>query len=224
MGTRHLILASVDGQTKLAQYGQWDGYPEGQGVTVIKFLHATLNTPGALAHFTEQLRRSRFLTDEDIDQKWVECGAKAGAELVGMDVADRVKEKYPALSRDTGAHVLSLISEAQTGLDLKDTASFAGDSLFCEWAYLIDLDRQCLEIYKGFNVTPLGPDDRFFPLQDLTREGDYYPIRKVCEFSFDALPEVEEFSQKVHSFLPSEDDEDLDADEDFIPPSPSIKL
>jgi hypothetical protein len=40
MGTRHLIAAKIDGVYKLAQYGQWDGYPDGQGVAVLDFLAA----------------------------------------------------------------------------------------------------------------------------------------------------------------------------------------
>jgi len=32
MGTRHLSMAyNKGGEVKVAQYGQWDGYPEGQG-------------------------------------------------------------------------------------------------------------------------------------------------------------------------------------------------
>lgn len=31
MGTRNLTAVYLDGQYKVAQYGQWDGYPEGQG-------------------------------------------------------------------------------------------------------------------------------------------------------------------------------------------------
>ena len=38
MGTRHLILVWYKGKWQIAQYGQWDGYPEGQGSTVLKFL------------------------------------------------------------------------------------------------------------------------------------------------------------------------------------------
>jgi len=29
MGTRHCIIAVCDGEHKIAQYGQWDGYPTG---------------------------------------------------------------------------------------------------------------------------------------------------------------------------------------------------
>ena len=37
MGTRHLTAVHVDGEYKIAQYGQWDGYPEGQGMTALTF-------------------------------------------------------------------------------------------------------------------------------------------------------------------------------------------
>ena len=30
--------------------------------------------------------------------------------------------------------------------------SFIYDSLFCEWAYIINLDEECLEVYKGLNT------------------------------------------------------------------------
>lgn len=35
MGTRNLTAVYLDGQYKVAQYGQWDGYPEGQGITAL---------------------------------------------------------------------------------------------------------------------------------------------------------------------------------------------
>ena len=38
MGTRNLTAVYLDGQYKVAQYGQWDGYPEGQGITALTFL------------------------------------------------------------------------------------------------------------------------------------------------------------------------------------------
>ena len=34
---------------------------------------------------------------------------------------------------------------------LVNEKAFAGDSLFCEWAYVLDLDKETLEIYHGFN-------------------------------------------------------------------------
>ena len=40
MGTRHLIIVKSEGKTKVAQYGQWDGYPTGQGKDIAIFLHS----------------------------------------------------------------------------------------------------------------------------------------------------------------------------------------
>jgi hypothetical protein len=34
MGTRNLIAVFFDGEYRVAQYSQWDGYPEGQGGNV----------------------------------------------------------------------------------------------------------------------------------------------------------------------------------------------
>lgn len=38
MGTRNLTMV-IDrkGEIKVAQYGQWDGYPSGQGATILEF-------------------------------------------------------------------------------------------------------------------------------------------------------------------------------------------
>ena len=37
---------------------------------------------------------------------------------------------------------------------MPDNLDFAQDSLFCEWAYVVDLDAGVLEVYKGFQTEP----------------------------------------------------------------------
>lgn len=40
--------------------------------------------------------------------------------------------------------------------EFTDDSEFLYDSLFCEWAYIVNLDTKELEIYKGFNKLPDG--------------------------------------------------------------------
>jgi hypothetical protein len=54
---------------------------------------------------------------------------------------------YDLLRSDQG----DLEAYAEIGLMI-DSASFIKDSLFCEWAYIINLDRGVLEVYRGFQT------------------------------------------------------------------------
>jgi hypothetical protein len=64
-------------------------------------------------------------------------------------------------------------------------ASFLIDSLFCEYAYIINLDTEELEVYKGFNQDP-DADGRYAKLKnpDWTRD-DGHVIK--CEYNGVAL-------------------------------------
>ena len=46
MGTRHRQeVITKDGEMRIQQYGQWDGYPEGQGIDILGYLrHGDLET------------------------------------------------------------------------------------------------------------------------------------------------------------------------------------
>ena len=38
MGTRNLTCVVKNGEFVVAQYGQWDGYPDGNGFKILEFL------------------------------------------------------------------------------------------------------------------------------------------------------------------------------------------
>ena len=52
------------GETKIAQYGQWDGYPEGQGVTILNFVRKKKN----LEKLRAKLEKVRFKTKKESHQ------------------------------------------------------------------------------------------------------------------------------------------------------------
>lgn len=177
MGTRHLTVVKLGGEYKITQYGQWDGYPEGQGITVLEFIRG-ITENNLLEVFADRVASCRWITEE---------------EAAAIEKDRDWPNKYPELSRDAGAEILQMVMDSGSGLALVNNIDFAADSLFCEWAWLIDLDAGTFEAYEGFNQTkPLTEQDRFYFLVDKEEHG-YHCIIKVAEWSLDNLPSNEEF-------------------------------
>ena len=187
MGTRHLIAAKVDGEYKLAQYGQWDGYPEGEGVAVLDFLVNKMDRDAFLA----ALRNCRFIGREEINAELVKFGADPNDNYtIRLSDYDRFSEAHPEWSQDTGSKILEEI-QSRGGCGLKNDLGFAADSLFCEWAYVLDFDAGTFEVYEGFNKLPLSEGDRFYFLEEKAEDG-YHPVRLRASWSMDDLPQTEE--------------------------------
>lgn len=188
MGTRHLIAVHLDGKYPVAQYGQWDGYPSGQGLVVLGFLRTMIRE-----QFVAGLQKAFEPTEEQIKQWWLDVGhdIEKSDGYVSCDIADKFGLLHPSLSRDTGAKVLPLIQNALDPVPVRKALDFAGDSLFCEWAYVIDLDKNTLEVYEGFNKTPVPAGERF---ADLPTEGEYYPVKT---YALDELPNDEDFVNEL---------------------------
>lgn len=199
MGTRHLIAVQIDGDYKIAQYGQWDGYPNGQGLDVLRFLRGTFADPDKEEKFTRGVRSCRWIDEDTYKNRWVECGADPDSYLVSMDVSAEFKSRFPELSRDTGAKILALVGDTH-GLLLRNSIDFALDGLFCEWAYVIDLDARTLEVFKGFFNADPPAGQRFGKVPRMTRERDgasvppeYGAVHMVHAWALDALPADEDF-------------------------------
>lgn len=186
MGTRHLICVFAGGKYKVAQYGQWDGYPGGQGVNILDFLRRI-----DLAKFKERVAECRFMTDDEL-QEIHSNFTDGGMILHGSDHHKFWDEYLSPISRDTGSKILDYVYYGGVRV-LKNSLSFAGDSLFCEWCYVIDLDRQTLEVYRGFNEEPVT-EGRFLsghPL--LENDNEYEPVVLIRTYSILDLPSNDEF-------------------------------
>lgn len=196
MGTRNLTVVVFGGVVRVAQYGQWDGYPSGNGVVILDFLRNKMN-----AKFFSGLLRTKFITNKEIEKKWVQSGVDVKSGMVSMDIAAVFKENHYHLSRDCGANVLEHIQNTSGNIELGNEFKFGGDSLFCEWAYLVDLDNNCLEVYVGFNKTSLNGVGRFAHLEKSYEE--YKPIKLIKTYDLDALPQKRDFVRELEK-LPKE--------------------
>lgn len=176
MGTRNVIAVRLDGQYKVAQYGQWDGYPEGQGLGCLEFLRKEMNEK----LFREALRKTSFISDKEL---------KTLRQEYGMDDTALLKD-HPQFSRDTGSNVLKLVQDHPEGMKLFNDIEFIGDGLFCEWTWVIDLDKRTFEGFKGGNQTPLAPEERFYGFE---RGYGYQPPHMTACFKLDELPDNETF-------------------------------
>lgn len=190
MGTRNLTVVVFGGVVRVAQYGQWDGYPSGNGVKILDFLRNRMNSI-----FFSRLLRTKFISDEEIKTKWKSAGADDSG-WVGMNVSEKFKETNYQLSRDCGASVLEFIqnSDAEV-IELDDSFVFGGDSLFCEWAYVLDLDNNTLEVYRGFNEKTLGGVGRFAHLETVGE--NYKPIKLIKKYDLSELPQKRDFVREL---------------------------
>ena len=198
MGTRNLTMVIQDHETKIANYGQWDGYPEGHGLTILSFLEEKEN----IEKLKALLPKIRFENEQDIKEKTEfskSIGAKEG--WVNIPQSELYDKKYPLDSRNLGGAILEKLLEYQNESEivLVDSEKFAADSLFCEWAYVVDLDNNTLEVYRGFNESRLNSKDRFYNLHKVHQQ--FYPIKILKTFSLDQLPDAEKFISECYQAL-----------------------
>jgi len=200
VGTRNLTCVVLGGEFKIAQYGQWDGYPSGQGATILKFLSKFVKETDeldydALTEFTASVAALTEISDADLTKAWEECGADTGSSWVGLAVSDEFEKKYPEFHRDTAAEILDL-GYCGKAKKVELSTEFAKDGLFCKFVYVIDLDVLTLTMYCGSK----SPDANFghFASKDgqppQVHESGYYPVSVVATYNLNKLPTVDEMS------------------------------
>ncbi len=196
MGTRGLTAVIVDGERKIAQYGQWDHYPSGQGLTVLAFCRDVMADDAKRDEFIANLRRCRFETPADEAERdaWLASIGVGASGLMDMLQYEQWKKRYPLLTRDNGAEILDLVASAGDGpVVLQDSWDFGADSLFCEWAYVIDATAGTLEVYRGFNKRPAT--GRFATMRP--ERDDYTPITLAKTYRIAALPADADFVEEL---------------------------
>lgn len=183
MGTRNLTMVQSGNEIKVAQYGQWDGYPSGQGVTILNFCREKEN----LEKLKEKLSEVKFLDQNEVDN------LNFKLENEDKETLARFERFW---SRDIGGKILKNIIDEQGKVGLINRFSFGYDSLFCEWAYCVNLDDNKFEVYCGFNKDKLHETDRFYSKEP---DDNYYGVKLVKEYDLNNLPTPKEFVNELEN-------------------------
>lgn len=184
MGTRGFV-GFVAGGTEKVAYNHWDSYPSGLGLDVLGWLRdADPERTRLEAHALRVVAADSVPTAEDVAalRPWTDLG-------VGGQSADDWYCLLRGTQGDPGATL-------QAGV-LVDAGQFPRDSLFCEWGYVVDLDRDVFEAYRGFQTEPHDRGrfaDRPPWRDEPSFTGDvYYPVALAASWPLGALPTEEEF-------------------------------
>lgn len=202
MGTRGLTVAIMNGKHRIAQYGQWDHYPTGQGATALRFCCEHLGTPEGREAFRKALVKTKFIDNSAYKALWKTVGANLDKDngLVTMDKSNEFSEKYPHLHRDAGAKVLGMVLNGAT--DLQDEIEYANDAV---GIFLVNMDKGTFEVYYGH-----GPN-----------RGRFKDVGLLATFALDNLPpesEVDAIMDRLENMnslarYPEEFDGDADTPE-----------
>lgn len=172
MGTRNLIAVFIDGRYKVAQYGQWDGYPEGQGLGCLHFLRDEMDEE----LFKTKLNNLDFINSDSI------------RKLQRANPEDPF-HNYPEFDRDTGSKILKMIQNGSIHYVRNDIIFATADD--CEWAYVIDFDSRTFEVYENYFDGPCSLDGNRFLKFSLTAH--YMGVLFRQKWSLDNLPSDDDF-------------------------------
>jgi len=201
MGTRGALGVYIDGQTK-ATYNHSDSYPDGLGKDMVDAVRKIMGDPSRGLEWLKTKARAIQLWPDN---------TPATPELIDRlrryadtSVSTRAVKEVYVLTRKMQGDI-----EAYLDAEFMENGGerFMGDSLFCEYAYIVNLDDGILEFYKGFQSKP-HEEGRYANLPiDTEQQGrinqQYYPVALVGSFPLDAIPD--DWEQQL---FPRDDDED----------------
>jgi len=144
MGTRHLqTVIDKSGRVRIRQYGQWDGYPEGQGVEILQYLRS-----GDLQKY-----QSELLKIEQINKK----------QISEVEMDTNWRQNYPYLDRDCGSNIHQMIEDGKVKFVF---FLQVGEEDWCEGFYTINFkDRTFTSKYHEVET--------IFSLDNLPTDAEY---------------------------------------------------
>jgi len=175
MGTRGAIGFYRNGQTK-ATYNHWDSCPFGLGVSFLgQILAFDLEQIAGAMDRIELVSEQSTPSPEAIERYTPFADTAVGGQ--------RIDDWY-CLLRNVQGEITPFIDG--TVDHMIDSTDFLRDSLFCEWAYIVNLDTGEVECHRGFNTNPEA-SGRYVAVEsiDPSAPGDtYYGVRLLTSIPF----------------------------------------
>ena len=157
MGTRHFQkVINREGETKIAQYGQWDGYPDGQGKEILSYLKT-----GNLTKYQEELDKVPLISEEQ-------------DKMIG-EIPDWAEE-YPYMSRDCGSKIHKMIEDGKVQFVAHIDDNEANK--WCEGFYTIDFK-------EGTFTSEYHGQRTVYQLDKLPSEEEYLSDMKKSDPDYD---------------------------------------
>lgn len=192
MGTRGLYGLRKNGKDKTS-YNHFDSYPTGLGTDILNFIRNHSNA--ALNEFYDCIimvnERSK-----PTDEEKTNCSKNHSIDL---NVSSGSVDDWYCLLRNVQGNLEALFQwESPYMIDNRD---FIKDSLFCEYAYIINLDTNMLEYYKGFQHVPQA-GNRY----GVTANDGYYPCKLVTEIPLERIKNAATVDEIISEFMPDDEE------------------
>ena len=174
MGTRGLWGLRKNGMDKVT-YNHYDSYPDCLGDIITAFVHSVSDD-----ELNEMFERIELVEDSSMPtpEQIKHCEDR---NAVRLNVSNQSNRDWYCLLHSAQNNPELYIGDKPLRYMI-DSHNFILDSLFCEYAYIINLDEQALEFYVGYQEEP-DPTNRY----GITHDDGYYPCKMLKAYPFDII-------------------------------------
>lgn len=187
MGTRGAMGVRVDGADKIT-YNHFDSYPDGLGESMVTDLRSILRDLG-IEHLRKLAREVELVDGESAPTERHKAMLR---HLADLSVSRKSEDDWYCLTRRLQGELAATL-KAGVMIDAHD---FMSNSLFCEYAYIVNLDEETFEVYRGFQ-RPAHDKGRYAnaprDMADVERQRsmgfEYWPVALIATFPLQDIPQ-----------------------------------
>lgn len=177
MPTRGLYGVIIDGELKVT-VSPYDSYPSHLGVQMQQYLSSA-----DIPKLKRAAKELVLITD------WSSPPPQDVVETVRKRLENNSLpgDSWHNLLRPTFGDFKATLASGY----ILDAAEFGRDSLHCEWSWIVDLDKEVLEVYRGNQKEP-HEGGRWSDVEE--QRGGYYGIKLLQGYFLDAIPDAKAFT------------------------------